>query len=132
MLEKLFKNSIKIDSNVKNAKVTYIVDPYDRSQDIISYTPCKIKIPWEPQRIRANKAKVLVEKEGYHPKVVAFTKSIRFLIGLFVAVLILGILGAIINHNFGVPGYTLAIIAIVAAVNLSVGSGDLHVELEKL
>ncbi len=91
-----------------------------------------MSIPWEPQRERANKARVLVEKEGYRPKVVEFTKNIKFFIALLIVSSLLGVLGSMINHNLGVSGCILAIIAIVAGANFSTGSGDLYVELEKL
>ncbi len=131
MIEKFqFTNSFKIDANVKNAKITYIVDPYDRSKDIICYTPCRILIPWEPQRARANKAKVLVEKEGYIPQVVELTKRKSTIIWFLIIAIVVGPLGAIISHKFEIPGYTLAIFLILGIVNFSTGSGDLYIKLK--
>ncbi len=132
MLGKLLFNTFKIDANVKSAKVTYIVDPYDRTKDIVCYTPCKIKIPWEPHRKRANKAKILVEKEGYQPKVVEFTRDWKFIIITLLSAIILVYIAGMFHIKFGIPGYTLAFIGIIIGANLSVGSGDIYVELEPI
>ncbi len=41
----LLGNTFKVTSEPSGAKVTYIVDPYDRNKDIIAITPCTLTIP---------------------------------------------------------------------------------------
>lgn len=128
----IFGNTFKVDSNVKGAEVVYIVDPYDRSKDIICTTPCTIKIPWEPQRIRANKAKILVRKEGYHTEIVPFEQGFkRYVIPRIFLVFILGIIAGIMSVVSTVSGQTLLLVAIAIMCLYSAGSEDLYVELKK-
>jgi len=76
-IQKFTRNSFKVVSEPSGAKVTYIVDPYDSNKDITCTTPCTIDLPWEPNRSSHNKDKLLIEKEGYEPKVVRFRYGLR-------------------------------------------------------
>jgi predicted small secreted protein len=130
-LKLLFGNSFQVDSNIKGAKVIYIDDPYNRNKDIICYTPCKIKIPWEPQRRRANKARILVEKDGYKSQIVDFKIDSKFIIGLLVATFIVTIFASYIGHTYNISELKFLLLAVIIFANISISSGDLYINLEQ-
>ncbi len=135
--KKLFLHTFFIDSNITDAKVTYIVDPYDRAKDIICYTPCFIEIPWEPYRKQANKAKILIEKDGYISQTVDFKIDakkdiVRFMLLFAVIGGASGIMLAFISSTF--PEYAIFTSIVLALLinRLSIGSSDLYVTLKRL
>jgi len=130
LLKILFKHSFKIDSNVKDAKVSYIVDAYDRSKDIVCYTPCQFIVPWEPCR-KLNEAKLLIEKDGYISKVVNFKRGTEIFIQFILISFILGMVASFIHFKYAVPEYMFFIVFIVLICKISLGSSDLNVELKK-
>ncbi len=126
-LKTIFGNSFKIDCNIKDARVTYIVDPYDRSKDIVCKTPCKINIPWEPQRFNFshNKDKILIEKEGYKSKVVKFKYGFYTIFKVFIYVFIVTFLIWLSGDKDPLCLFFVSIIF------YSIGSDSLHVTLEE-
>jgi hypothetical protein len=124
--QKLIGNSFKITSEPSGAQVTYIVDPYDLTQNITCITPCTIRLPWEPQRARYHKSKLLVQKDEYKSKVVPFrlgfktmSKAISFALAL---------LALYLYKDYPSPMFFAYIIVMMG---YSVGSDDIHVVLEK-
>ena len=92
-IKDLLGHTFAINSNVNGAKVTFIVDPYDRDKDIVCKTPCKITIPWEPKRRQANKNKILIEKDGYITQVIDLKPSKKIFIYLIIISALLGFTG---------------------------------------
>ncbi len=127
-----FGNTFKVDSNVKGAEVIYIVDPYDQTKDITCTTPCTITIPWEPQRLRANKAKLLVRKEGYRTLTVPFKAGIKGYISQRLSLaLVVGIAAGVMLLTSSVSLQALLLLGIAFTCMYSPGSEDLYVELEQ-
>ena len=132
IVKDFFGHTFLVDTNVKNAQVTYIDDPYDRKKDIKCTTPGKITIPWDPCRIQAKKNKILVEKEGYVPKVVEFKINKIILFKVMPLAGIMGMLAAILHLNFHVPLHYILVAYVILACKLSLGSEDLYVDLEPI
>lgn len=130
ILQKLFKHTFRVDSNIENAKVIYIVDAYDRSKNITCYTPCKITVPWDACR-RANQAKLLIEKSGYSSEIVNFKRGADIFIQLVPQAFILGLIASFVQLKYDVPFYYFIIIFIILVCKLSLGSSDLYVDLKE-
>jgi len=130
-IKDLLGHTFTVNSNVHGAKVTFIVDPYDRNKDIVCETPCKLTIPWEPRRKQANKNKIIIEKKGYISKIIELKPSKKIFINLMIMSIILGFVGSLLYYKLNIPIYFLLFLYIYLACNISLGSGDLFVELNK-
>ena len=108
----------------------YIVDAYDRSKDIVCYTPCKITIPWNPHRTKDN-AKLLIEKKGYVSQIVKFKLGVDIFTQLIPIAFILGLIVSFVQSKYGVPLYYFIIIFVILVCKLSLGSSDLYVDLKE-
>lgn len=130
-IKDLLGHTFMVNSNVSGAKVTFIVDPYDRDKDIVCKTPCKMTIPWEPRRQQANKNKILIEKDDYIPQVIELKPSKKIFINLIIMSALLGFIGSLLYYKLNMPISFLLFLYIYLACNLSLGSQDLFVKLNK-
>ena len=126
LIDKIFGNSFKVTTFPKGARVIYIVDPYDRSKDIVSITPCILTIPWEPFRKHCNKDKILIEKEGYKSKVVKFKYGIKTILKF---IIFLSIIFGLYFYKDYPEGSIFPYLII--SMFYSMGSDDIEVTLEK-
>ena len=129
-MKNFFEHTFSVDSNIKDVKVTHIVDPYDRSKDIVCFTPSKITIPWRPMSKRCSLNKLMFEKDGYKTKIVELKPSRKLFIKLMIIGVILGYIGSYL-HFKGVPFVLILFVYILLICNISLGSKDIFVTLDK-
>jgi len=131
IVEDFFEHTFNIDSNIKGVKVTYIVDPYDRTKDIVCFTPSKISIPWRPLSKKCSLNRVIFEKAGYQAKVVELKPSKKMFLKFTILGMLLGLLGGFLHFELGISSYFVLFIYLLMLCNLSFGSKDLFVVLDK-
>jgi len=126
LIMNFFHHTFKITSNPIEAKVTYIVDCYDRTKDISCTTPCKITLPWEPI-LEKRKKKILIEKDGYETTIITLKPPLKAFLKLIILFFFLGIICAFLN----ISEMVFILIFIVLLSNISIGSDDINVTLQK-
>jgi len=130
IIKNFFEHSFSVDSNIKDVKVTHIVNPYERSKDIVCFTPSKITIPWRPMSKRCSLNKLMFEKDGYKTKIVELKPSRKLFIKLMIIGVILGFVGSYL-HSKGVSLVLILFVYVLLSCNISLGSKDIFVTLDK-